>query len=274
MAKSRNRRKDYLKRSSADRHRLYEWAVQEIDFEIDFIERVYRRQHGRYPRLLREDFCGSALLACSWAARHPERRAIGIDLDVETLAWAEHHNRAPLGAAAERVTLLQQDVRSVTRPAADVACAYNFSYCGLFPLDVLEDYFRSVKRSLRPGGLFFLDCYGGWQSQQVLVERRRVDTPRGRFDFIWEQAQFNPIDNRVQCYIHFEFGKGKRWRKVFAYDWRLYAPAEISDALARAGFARSWVYWDHSPDPEENDFHPAELAENSPGWLAYLVARA
>ena len=49
-----------------------------------------------------------------------------------------------LGAAAARVVLLEQDVRSVTEPPADVACAFNFSYFGFHDRATLLEYFRSV----------------------------------------------------------------------------------------------------------------------------------
>ena len=48
----------------ADRHRLYERAVQCPEAEVDFIDRNYRLLRGRSARTLREDFCGTAAVSC------------------------------------------------------------------------------------------------------------------------------------------------------------------------------------------------------------------
>ena len=137
----------------------------------------------------------------------------------------------PLGPDRERVELRQCDVKTVTDPKADVVQAFNFSYYLLHPLAELISYFRHVLDSLAPGGLFLLDCYGGWDYQRRQKERRTVESPAGTFGFVWEHASFNPIDNRAECHIHFEFKNGKRWKRTFSYDFRLYSIAEIRDAL-------------------------------------------
>ena len=263
-----------LSRKTADKHRLYEWSVQDADDEIEFAVAQYQKRRGRAPQILREDFCGTALVASRWVKGHSERRAIGLDLDGETLDWARRHNLQPLGKDCERVDLRQRDVRSITKPKADVAKASNFSYFLLHPIAELINYFRMVRRSLTVGGIFLLDCYGGWENQRVHKERRKVKSPAGTFGFVWEHAQFNPIDNRAQCHIHFEFKNGKRWKKAFSYDFRLYSIAEVCDALTAAGFTGLEVIWDFAEDDESSDYRPTTLAENCPGWIAYIVAEA
>jgi len=268
--KSKNRR-GRLKRRAADRHLLYQWSVQVPDFEIDFMDRTFRKRRGRRPLSLREDFCGTALLSSEWVNSRSDRSAIGVDLDHETLAWGSEHNLSRLDGAAARISLLEQDVRIVTRPKVDVVCAYNFSYFLLHPLSELIAYFKRVRRSLKKDGMVFLDAYGGWESQQQVKETRKVDGPEGTFDYTWEQASFNPVDNLATCYIHFGFAGGKRLRKAFRYDWRLYSPAEVRDALAAAGFANSYVYWDRSTSEDHDDYRCTRRAQNTPGWLAYIV---
>jgi len=258
----------------ADRHQLYQWSVQVPEFEVTFMDRVYRKHNGRRPLLLREDFCGTGLLASKWVDSHRKRRAIGLDLDTGTLAWGQEHCVAPLGEAASRVELREADVRTVTDPAADVICAYNFSWFLLYPQPSLVDYFRHVLASLAPDGLFFLDCYGGWEAQQQVEEPRLVETPHGMFTYTWDQASYNPIDGTAECFIHFELKGGKRLRKAFSYHWRLYSLAECRDALLAAGFRDCVVYWDVSDDPEVDRYRPATRAESQPGWLAYIVGFA
>lgn len=267
----KTRRRRMLRKGDHHRHELYEWAVQDAEFEVDFMLRVYRRARSRSPRRLREDFCGTGLVCAEWVRRLPDGEALGLDLDVPTLEWGRRHRIAPLGAAASRASLREDDVRSVTEPAADVVCAFNFSYFGFRDPRELVAYFARVRESLAPDGLFFVDCFGGWESQQVLEEHREIETPHGDFVYVWDQAAYNPLDNTIRCHIGFEFAGGERQPRAFTYHWRLYTLAEIREAMLAAGFAAVEVWWDRSPDEDDNDFRPSRRAENSPGWLAYVV---
>ena len=261
-----------LPRKRADKYRLYELSVQDAAFEVELAVKLYKKRRGRRPRVLREDFCGTAAVACRWVKESPNARAIGLDLDGPTLDWARGHNVARLGDARARVDLRQADVRKVTSPKADVIQAFNFSSYLFYPQPELVKYLRCVRRSLAPGGIVMLDGYGGWESQQTLSEPRTVKSPDGTFGYVWEQAGFNPIDNRALCHIHFEFKNGKKWKRAFTYDWRVYSPPEVCDALAAAGFQNVQVLWDFEDDDKTCDFRPAKDVENCPGWLAYVVA--
>jgi SAM-dependent methyltransferase len=268
---ARGRRR--LRLEDADKYLLYQWAVQEPEEEVGFLVEAYERRRGREPLILREDFCGTAAVAAAWVKSDPRRRAIGLDLDPEPLDWGRERNVRPLGEAAARIELLQADVRTETSPKADVICALNFSYYVFRPLAELAAYFAKARSSLAPGGIIVLDTYGGWESQQVKEEPRQVSVDAGRFTYVWHQAEYNPIDSRTVCHIHFELAGGACLREAFTYDWRLYTPAEVGDALLAAGFSNVEVYWDFEPAPDApTDYRPARRAENRPGWLAYVVA--
>ncbi len=43
-----------------DRHILYERSVQCPEADIRFFDRMYKERNGAPPRVLREDFCGTA----------------------------------------------------------------------------------------------------------------------------------------------------------------------------------------------------------------------
>ena len=51
----------------ADKHLLYQWSVQDGDDEVAFSVEQYEKRRGRPPKILREDFCGTALAASCWA---------------------------------------------------------------------------------------------------------------------------------------------------------------------------------------------------------------
>ena len=69
---------------NADRHWLYQNSVQNPQVEVPFIDRVFAKEFGRKPALLREDFCGTALLCGWWVKARATNRAIGVDLDGPT----------------------------------------------------------------------------------------------------------------------------------------------------------------------------------------------
>jgi len=259
-----------LTAANADRHWLYEKSVQNPDTEIPFIRRVYRREYGRQPRFLREDFCGTALLCAAWVRAHREHTALGVDLDGPTLSWGRANNLAPLGRAAARVTLIHDDVRNVRRPRADVLTATNFSWWGMKTRAELAAYFRNCRASLADEGMLLLDCYGGPEAQQVQVEERELDG----FDYLWDQDGFNPVTGETRCYIHFAFPDGSRLEKAFRYDWRVWTLPETRDLLVECGFRKVVVYWEGTTaDGEPNGvFRPSRKGDLAPAWIAYILA--
>jgi hypothetical protein len=256
---------------TADKFVLYQESVQSPDAEVDFIDRLYRKAYGERPTILREDFCGTALICCEWVKRRPTHRAIGVDLCRRTLDWGIRHNLGRLPPeAARRIRLLQRDVRHVVRPRVQVIGAFNYSYFVFKEAADLTAYFRAARRSLERRGLFLLDAYGGWESQQVMQERTR----QKGFTYIWDQAAYNPINDHTLCHIHFEFPDGTRMRRAFTYDWRLWTLGTLQELLRSAGFSRTQVYWEGTNSRGRGDgvFRPRQSGENCSGWNAYVAA--
>lgn len=264
------------------KHALYEAAVQNVESDADFVERVYRKHRGRRAHLLREDFCGTASLAAHWVTRHRKHVAYGTDLHEPTLAWGREHRVALVGKKAKRVNLERGNVLDVHEPAVDIQVAFNFSYFTFHTRDELGSYFQSVARSLDDEGIFVLDCYGGSASLVELEETTEVEArtdPAGfelpDFEYVWDQHAFNPIDHRLKCYIHFRFGKKRERHRAFRYDWRFWTLPEIRELLADAGFAHSHVYvegWDDDEETGDGVFRRRRKFDNDGGWLAYIVA--
>ena len=134
---------------NADRHWLYEQSVQNVDFEVKFMDRVFKKIYDRKPRFLREDFCGTALLSAAWVARRKTNVALGVDLDGPTLDWGRVNNIAPLGKRATAITLIEDDVRNVVGPPADILAATNFSWWGFKTRGELAGYFRNCRAALK-----------------------------------------------------------------------------------------------------------------------------
>ncbi len=282
-ARSASRSKPRLA-SIADRHDLYQHAVQAVDAEIDFVDDTYRKLRGRRASLLREDFCGTANTSCEWVRRRRSNVAFGVDLDQPTLDWGRARNLSRLKPGARgRVHLLNSNVLTVRTPApghqgVDIVLAMNFSYFIFKERATLRRYFRRVRAGLRAGGLFMLDAYGGADAFREFTERRPIKQgPRdiGSFTYCWEQEKYDPITGHTLCHISFKLRDGSRLRRAFTYDWRLWTLPEITEVLREVGFKRPTVYWEGT-DPRTNEgnsvFTPAEHGEADLGWVVYIVA--
>ena len=257
----------------ADRHYLYQESVQDTETERDFIADTWAELRDRPAELLREDFCGTANTACEWVRRDPLHISLGIDLDAEVLEWGRLNNLSQLdGEQRSRITIVEDDVLRCEPELADIVLAMNFSYYLFLTRRDMLEYFRNVHAGLIDDGILFLDAYGGYDAPREIVEERECEG----FNYVWEQASFNPIDSRMDCHIHFEFPDKSRMDKAFSYHWRLWTLPEIRDLLAEAGFSEVTVYWEGT-DEKENEgngiYAPAETGDADPGWVCYIVAQ-
>jgi hypothetical protein len=279
MAKDKSRKKDKRRKkgkppkaSRVDRYDLYQQSVQVPSYEVKFFDRVYKAEYGRPAALLREDFCGTFAICCNWVRKRPERQALGVDLDPEPLRWGREHNLAKLHEEDRgRVTLLQDDVRAVEGPKADIVAAENFSWWIFKTRAELREYFEAARANLKPKGVFVLDSMGG---SEVIEEDHEDVTKYDGFKYVWEQARFDPITHHCQFHIHFKFKDGSALRKAFTYDWRLWTLPETTEVLAEAGFSRADVYWEGT-DPETGEgnevYRKREHAPSESVWISYIV---
>lgn len=255
----------------ADKYVLYQASVQNPEADIEFFERIFRDEFSRTPTSFREDFCGTFQSCCAWAARGPENRAYGVDLDPEPLGWGREHNLVKIPSEAQdRVTLIQGDVRAKQATKVDLIAAQNFSYC-IFPTrDELRAYFKGCLEGLLPEGLLVLDLYGGYESLQANEEE--TEYPDG-YSYVWDTVSYDAITSRVKTAIHFRFPDKSELTNAFTYDWRLWSLAEVCEILLEAGFSKAEVYWEGVDDEGDGDgdFVPAASAENEPGWIAYIA---
>ena len=268
---------------TADKHELYEAAVQNVEAEIDFVDATFRKIRGRKAETLREDFCGTANTSCEWVRRRRSNRAVGLDIDGPTLDWGLRNKVAELKPEQrERVRLLQRDVLDPgDAVGVDCVLAMNFSYWLFHERASLLRYFRSVRESLGNDGIFFQDFYGGSDAMKETEERRKCKLPgKGAYTYVWDQHEYDPISGRVDCRIHFEFKDGTKKRNAFKYDWRLWTLPELRELLAEAGFGSTTIYWegdelddDGEPTGEGNGvFKPAKRGHADDAFICYIVS--
>ncbi len=255
-----------------DKYVLYQRSVQEPEADIEFFEQVFQERFGRPPRVLREDFCGTAFTSCTWVARHPQNTAHGFDLDPEPLAWGRAHNAKDLTDEQRgRLNLVRGDVREVREPKADVVAAQNFSFCIFKTRDELRRYFEAVRKNLGDEGVFVLDIFGGPDAQMLSEEATEYEDDG--FTYVWDQDRYDAITNEILCKIHFQFPDGSELRDAFTYDWRLWTIAELKEVLREAGFAAAEAYWEGADEDGDGngEFTRADSAANEDAWIAYVV---
>lgn len=256
---------------TADKHELYQISVQSPEADVDFLVKCYRGLRGKKALHMREDFCGTALLAAEWISRSKDMTAEGFDIDEDVISWGMEHNYAPLGDDAQRCTLHLRDVREPSHTKPDIRCAQNFSYSLLKTRAEMLDYFSGVLQDLADDGIFVMDMHGGPESMEEMEEERELEEG---FTYVWDQDVFWPATGEYKCYIHFRFEDGTEMKRAFSYDWRLWTMPEIIDILKEVGFAEVHTYWEGTDEDGESgdgNFRKKRRGENCLSWIAYIV---
>ncbi|PRQ09639.1 class I SAM-dependent methyltransferase [Enhygromyxa salina] len=267
--------------ATADRHELYELSVQDPPSEVAFTTSTFRKLRGREALSVREDFCGTAVFSLAWVKSHPQRTAIGVDLDRETLMWGLDKRIRPAGGDYEsRLTLRNGNVLEPSAPLADVAVGFNFSYWCFDTRDSLRTYFEAARAGLTSDGVLYLDAYGGTEVCMHDVNEREVRDETGvindgeTFIYVWEQVEFNPLTSHMDCAIHFEFEDESRIDNAFTYSWRVWSLAELSELLQEAGFTNVRI-WTEDED-EDGDglgtYSEVDDLDNEGVWWVYISA--
>jgi len=264
------KKKKLTRAEQSDIHHLYEESVQCVEAEIDFVDQTYRELRGREAASLREDFCGTMNTSCEWIRRRKDNIAWCVDIDPEVLAWGENHHIANLTRVQRsRIHIIQGDVTRVGTPPVDIVLAMNFSYWIFKDRKTMVRYFRHICKNLKDDGIFFLDCFGGYEAFREMTE----STEFKDFTYVWDQHRYNPVTGEGLFHIHFRFKDGSRIRKAFTYDWRVWTLPELTEMLTDAGFSPS-VYWEGTDKNGESNgvFTRTCRGEADAGWIAYIVA--
>jgi hypothetical protein len=263
-------------KSDLDLKTKYDWyekAVQNPESEVDFMRTWFKKLHGRFPLTLREDFCGTGAISCQWVRKNTDATAVGVDLDPEPIAMGKERHWSKLSPKAkQRMNYLEGNVLDKHNFTADVICAFNFSYFIFKTRPQLLSYFKKVRQGLGKQGIFFLDLFGGPESQKIVTDKRKI----GGLTYYWECQSFNPITAECTFAIHFRDPKGKKHENVFTYDWRLWTIAELREILTEAGFSRSIAFWEGDDEMGGGDgnYTPSEIGENCDAWVSYIAGLA
>ncbi len=255
-----------------DKYDFYQRAVQSPDVDAKFLDRLYFELRGDHATVLREDFCGTFLVACEWVKRSKLKQAVALGLDVEPLGYGIKFNRSTLNSDQQkRLQVLSRDVLSHRTPGADLIVALNFSFFSFRERRVLKRYFESVYKSLSAKGVFVCDLFGGPACQRPNVDRSR----RSGFEYFWEQKNYNPINQHARFEIHFKPRNGRKVKNVFHYEWRMWNLPEVQDILREVGFRETHVYWESDSRKGSGGsgiFRKRQIGDAAESWVAYVAA--
>lgn len=266
---------------------LYESCVQNPDLAVKLLRGI----HAASPRILAEDFCGTAALSRAWARAIPGARAIAADIDPAPLERAKANiakgrNAASRLSVAKRVRILRANVLTsvpLAKLRADVLFVGNFSIGEIHDRATLVRYLARSRNRLLPGGVFVCDIYAGESAfREGTTQREHILSDATRVKYTWEQRSADPFTARVENALHFRVFKGTELvqdlRDAFVYHWRLWSIPELRDAMLEAGFDRVDVYA-QLPDAEDSDGNvyasPVEdPAELGPSFIVCVAARS
>lgn len=252
---------------SPDRFDLYEAAVT----NAASLARFCRALHAGRPRVLGEDFSGTAALARAWLLLDRSFRAVGVDMDPAIIKRTPRH---------PRLTMLAKDVLKVTRKV-DVLAATNFPVMYWHTRPQLVTYLKHARTRLNKGGVFVCDLYGGPSALQPGTTTRRLRLPDGTpFQYAWQQRRVDAVAGIVENAIHFKVlgNKPQAIRNAFEYTWRLWSIPELREAMDEAGFATTEVHdrLGGAVDGEGNLYvgvlQPDERLDEN--YVVYVAARA
>lgn len=269
-AKNKNKNRHLTLADKADKHILYEAAVQCAESEIDFVDDTFKKLRNRPATTLREDFCGTTNSSCEWVRRRDTNVAYSVDLDPDVLQWGrENHIEKLSPEQQKRINVVNKNVLDAGVGSVDIVLAMNFSYWIFKQREEMIRYFCSVHDGLVEDGVFFLDSFGGYEAFREMEESTR----HKGFTYIWDQTRYNPITGAGLFHIHFKFKDGSKLQQAFTYDWRVWTLPELTEMLTEAGF-RAVVYWEGTDKNGKGNgvYEPAIEGEADAGWIAYIVA--
>lgn len=263
----------YQDQKPFDKYHYYMLSVQSPDVDVKFYQQTYRDFYGTEPVALREDFCGTFKICCEWTKLGQDKKAIGVDLDPEPIAYGKAKHFSELTEEQQsRVEVFNQDVMELKNPKADIVAAVNFSYFIFKERHKMVEYYKNIYESLHDKGLFILDIFGGSDIHENLEEETEYEEER--FSYFWDQESFDSITHEATFHIHFQRKGEKKREKVFSYDWRIWSIPEIRDILKDAGFTSTHVYWEGTDEDGEGDgeYKKTESTDEScEGFVAYVV---
>ena len=259
-----------------DLFRYYENSVQTPTEHVDIFSRIYRELRGKDAMSMQEDFCGTFLISGEWVRSHPERTAIGLDLDPSPIRYGYQNGFKRLSAKEKkRVTILQKNVCQVIARKSQVIGAGNFSFFIFKERAQIITYFKAALANLSKDGIFILEMAGGPGFLKSGREQRSYKLPgaKKKYTYYWDQKSYDPVTAYGMYAIHFKETNGNFHKDCFVYDWRVWTIPELRELMQECGFSDVAVYWETTGDDGKGtgEYVRTEKADNDYAWIAFVV---
>lgn len=149
---------------------IYRRRAESVKAEIDFVEEIFREEVKIEVKRVLDLACGTGIPTLELAERGYE--VLGLDLHEEMLRVA----RRKAEARGLNIKFIRGNALDISFEEEFDAVTMFFSSIMYFNDSAILELFNSVKRALRPGGVFIADfpCwfYGGSDGPIVWDERR------------------------------------------------------------------------------------------------------
>jgi len=271
-----------------DRFDCYELCVQSPRHVTSLLAAI----HGNEPRVLREDFCGTAAVSRRWVSEADDRHAKAIDLDEEVATKARALAEALAPGATARLELARADCLGDAGPLPkgrasefpDIIFVGNFSIGYIKDRPTLVNYLRGSKQRLDAGnrgfggGVFCCDLYGGASAFRVgAVERRHPARGREIIRYVWRHEAADPrtamVTNSISFRVELDGEIVQELPRAFVYEWRLWSLSELREAMRDAGFSEVEIYKDLNIAPGQAAVPVASPDELGEDWVVLVAAR-
>ncbi len=278
----------------------YEACVQSPRHVVSLLRALYREATGTTPRVLHEDFCGTAAVSRRFVedgARAGEAwQALATDLDPVAL----HQARLLLDPTCPGVELVQQDclnpavqvpavqvpVGQVPTPlahAADIIWVGNFSICYAHTRAQLVRYLAHCRERLARGnagfggGYLAVDIYGGKNAYTLgNLERTHTAKTGEQIRYLWQHEAADPrtamVRNSISMRLLVDGEVIAEYPRAFVYDWRLWSLAELREAMLEVGFGSVQLYKEVAIAPEETPTPVRDASDLPEDYAVVLVA--
>ena len=262
--------------SNSQKYAYYQKAVQAPDAQLKNYLMIYKDIFHKTPYRLREDFSGTFLFSCEWIKSNKNRTALAIDFDPEPLNYGIKHNLMALPADTQsRMTLLRDDVRTITGGRPHIIDASNFSFNFFKKKEDLQTYFHATHETLDKNGILLLDVVGGKGfteapacETKICMKEDKNGNEKPWFTYYWNTHRYDSKTRNGLWSISVNLKGGRKINKHFEYDWHLWSLNEIKSTLLKVGYSQVVVY---QQDPDDGVYRRIEKNPKDYCWIC-LVA--
>lgn len=234
---------------------VYGSRTQDVDFYVQAAAQAD-------PRHIAELGCGTGRVTLSLAEKMPGTRITAIDMDADEIEVLKDSARSQhIGNIETRC----EQIQSFQSEDVDVAVAPFRVFQHVLELADLEDCFRSVAQSMKPGGLFYFDLFNPsipMLARQGLINSQTFEDEDGfrieRLVNVNDQDYFRQTQLIEEDYV-VTTPTGESYDLHWHYRTRYYFLGEVVPLARAAGFKILRVDSDFRGTPYGEGEYPGDL---------------